>query len=284
MKLRSKQKEGEEQVRSSTEKESGVDTVPDIILEARLNNLTTVAKTLASNFSDVKKSIDSVSSSSRQRAEQQGQITARENSELEAQVGILKDEVSSLKTTLFEINSLLKKLVVDNNNNNKHSKMQTSPKSTSAEMRLSSTWLNQSDMSERINAVSYGFGNQKHKESKKDKKPTFKRQGKQVNSEDSSLETCSSSSGGGKDSNAGIESEQESEASKGDMEEDSYNHSLDNDTCTAMRKSNSNEYGQAFHSFITTYANGNRYKTESDPLDATQINQLKSSGNLVYFS
>ncbi len=129
MKLRSKQKEGEEQVRSSTEKESAVDTVPDMILEARLNNLTTVAKTLTSNFLDVKKSIDSVSSSSLQRAEQQGQITARENSELEAQVSILKYEVSSLKTTLFEINSLLKKLVVDNNNNNNNSKMQTSPKS-----------------------------------------------------------------------------------------------------------------------------------------------------------
>lgn len=53
---------------------------------------------------------------------------------------------------------------------------------------------------------------------------------------------------------------------------------------TSVTRKSEKEYGTAFHSFITKYANGNKYKTETDPLDATQINQLKSSGTLVVMS
>lgn len=56
-------------------------------------------------------------------------------------------------------------------------------------------------------------------------------------------------------------------------------NSTDNNTFTT-RKSSKN-YGKALHTFITRYANGNRYVTESGPQDATQINQLKSNGSLV---
>jgi hypothetical protein len=102
-----------------------------------------------------------------------------------------------------------------------------------------------------------------------------KQQGKHDKSDDSSVETCSSSnSGGGKESIGNLE-DNHSEDGSHDMY---HTPSIEDSSVTRI---SDKDYGKAFHAFITKYANGNKYKTESEPLDATEINQLKSSGTLV---
>ena len=211
-------------------------------------------------------------------SESRGVINMVDNSDLEGQVIHLKSEVSSLKTELTEVTSLLKLLILENNR-----KIEVAPKVP--DMTSSSNWPKEVGSPERNTQMDYNSEYHKRKETKKDKKPkktssTYKRQGKQGDSDNSSLDTRSSSnSGGGKDSDFGTESGHESRSIEDEVEEDCYHNSIDNNTFTS-RKSSS-DYGKAFHTFITRYSNGNRYKTESDPLDATQINQLKSSGTLV---
>lgn len=89
------------------------------------------------------------------------------------------------------------------------------------------------------------------------------------------------SSGGGKYSQAGKESERESNSVVDEnlKKNLTYVNSINNSLVT--RASNTNDYGKTLHVFITQYSNGNRYKAESEPLYATHINQLKSCGTLV---
>jgi hypothetical protein len=255
-------------------------------LEKQVEHLKTVVKTLASNFSDVKKSsaramVPTVPTPTN---DDSTSFAINENLVLQEQVSNLQHDMVALKSEISEVTYLLKKMLTE------ESRAEIRPMKAlpSEKMTLQSSKLSKWSITapERNSEMEYSFSSQigenRHEKGKGEKSSSVRRKqqpGKQERSDDnSSVDTCSSS-GGGKNSNVDIDEENCSGSLNGS--EGSYNPSI----CeSSVAKKSEKDYGKAFHWFITRYAIGNRCKTESEPLDAIQVNQLKSSGMLVGMS
>ena len=102
-----------EKLQSATEIEN--QATEDVLLESRLDHLTTVVKTLASTFSEVKKSTENAAASSSKKSKSREKISSSENSDLDIKINCLNSEVSLIKTELTEISSMLKMLMIEKN-------------------------------------------------------------------------------------------------------------------------------------------------------------------------
>lgn len=105
---------GSKKKESDQKSEEKVQIIENEIREQQVEHLKTVVKTLASNFSEVKRSAERARGQSVPELEKTTLTEAeRENLDLKEQVGGLKQEFASLKSELSEVTQLLKMLLVE---------------------------------------------------------------------------------------------------------------------------------------------------------------------------